>query len=62
MLNEQYEMLSWLVEVEAEIRDATVQVPLHQRLTFIGRHLIRIPEVLLSPSILHGGLEIPLTL
>lgn len=55
-------MLSWLVEVEAEIRDATVQVPLHQRLTFIGRHLIRIPEVLLSPSILHGGLEIPLTL
>lgn len=59
-LNEKYEMLPRLLEVEGEIGDATVQAFLHQRPTFIGRHLIRIPGAVLSRSVLHRGFEISL--
>jgi len=57
-LTEQYEILSLLLETEGEIRKATKPFLL-QGLTFVSRHLMRIPGVVLSLSVLCGGLEIP---
>lgn len=58
-LSEKYKILSWLLEVEGELGDATVQTFLHQRPTCIGRRLIRIPGAALSPSALRRGFRYP---